>query len=215
MLLSGGCVSDEDLAEPLEVARWFQKLFGPRYFIEIQNNGVEIQRLALEGSVRVAQKLGIPLVATCDAHYADREDSEAHDVMLCINTGKFRTDSSRMRMDGNEYYLRSPEEMYLAFAGHEDAVARSQEIADSVELDLELGQRHFPTYSPLPSGRTASEYLREICLQGLRERYAGNAQMMPDGELSSVVLERLDRELQVIEKLGFPNYFLIVWDFVR
>lgn len=215
MLLSGGCVSDEDLAEPLEVARWFQKLFGPRYFIEIQNNGVEIQRLALEGSVRVAQKLGIPLVATCDAHYADREDSEAHDVMLCINTGRFRTDSSRMRMDGNEYYLRSPEEMYLAFAGHEDAVARSQEIADSVELDLELGQRHFPTYSPLPSGRTAAEYLREICLQGLRERYAGNAQMMPDGELSRVVLERLDRELQVIEKLGFPNYFLIVWDFVR
>ena len=214
-LLRGGMVSDEDLAEPLEVARWFQSLFGPRYFIEIQNNGAEVQRLAMEGSIHVAQRLGIPLVATSDAHYADREDAEAQDVMLCINTGKFRTDSSRLRMDGNEYYLRSPEEMYRAFPQHADAVARSQEIADSVDIDLNLGQRHFPTYSPLPVGKTAEQFLREICLQGLRERYAGDDEMMPAGELSQGVMERLDRELAVINTLGFPNYFLIVWDFVR
>ena len=91
----------------------------------------------MEGSLDVAQRLGIPLVATSDSHYADREDAEAQDVMLCINTGRFRTDTSRMKMDGDQYYLRSPEEMYATFPDHADAVARSQEIADSVDIDLE------------------------------------------------------------------------------
>ena len=213
-LLKGGMQSDAELAESMEIAGWFHKLFGDRYFIEIQNNGVDIQRMAMEGSVRIAERLGLPLVCTSDAHYADREDAEAQDVMLCINTGKFRTDSSRMRMEGDEFFIRTPEEMYEAFPDHADAVQRSQEIADTVDIDLELGKRHFPTYSPLPKNRTAEEYLREICVQGLKERYEGNEEMLPNGELSQVVLDRLDRELGVINKLGFPNYFLIVWDFV-
>lgn len=213
-LLKGGMQSDAELAESMEIAAWFHKLFGDRYFIEIQNNGVDIQRMAMEGSVRIAERLGLPLVCTSDAHYADREDAEAQDVMLCINTGKFRTDSSRMRMEGDEFFIRTPEEMYEAFPDHADAVQRSQEIADTVDIDLELGKRHFPTYSPLPKNRTAEEYLREICVQGLKERYEGNEEMLPKGELSQVVLDRLDRELGVINKLGFPNYFLIVWDFV-
>ncbi len=103
--------------EAMEIAAWFHKLFGDRYFIEIQNNGLEIQRMAMEGAVEVAKRMGLPLVATSDAHYVDREDAEAQDVLLCINTGKFRTDTNRMRMDGNEFYLRSPEEMYAAFPG--------------------------------------------------------------------------------------------------
>ena len=213
-LLKGGMTSDEDLAEGMEIAGWFQKTFGDRYFVEIQNNGVEIQRLAMEGSVRIAERMGLPLVATSDAHYADREDAEAQDVMLCINTGRFRTDTSRMKMDGSEYFLRSPEEMYEAFPGFEDAVARSQEIADTVDIDLELGKRHFPTFSPLPTEHTPESFLREICIKGLKERYEGNDEMLPNGELSQVVIDRLDRELGVINKLGFPNYFLIVWDFV-
>ena len=213
-LLKGGMQSDAELAESMEIAGWFHKLFGDRYFIEIQNNGIEIQRMAMEGSLRIAERMGLPLVCTSDAHYADKDDAEAHDVMLCINTGKFRTDTSRMRMDGNEYFLRTPEEMYEAFPDHADAVQRSQEIADTVDIDLELGKRHFPTYAPLPENRTAEEYLREICVQGLKERYEGNEEMLPNGELAQVVLDRLDRELGVINKLGFPNYFLIVWDFV-
>ncbi|MCA9171728.1 MAG: DNA polymerase III subunit alpha, partial [Planctomycetales bacterium] len=215
LLLKGGMTSDEELAEPMEVARWFQQTFGERYFIEIQNNGVEIQRLAMEGSLRIADRVGLPIVATSDAHYADRDDAEAQDVMLCINTGKFRTDTSRMRMDGNEYFLRTPEEMYEAFPGMEDYVARSQQIADTVEIDLELGKRHFPTYSPMPEQKTADEFLRELCIKGLKERYEGNEEMLPGGELAQVVIDRLDRELLVISKLGFPNYFLIVWDFVH
>jgi DNA polymerase-3 subunit alpha len=223
-----GCVSSEfnrailrgrpnekkHLAEAADIAAWFQRLFGDRYFIEIMNNGVEIQQVALEGAVELANSMGFPLVATSDCHYVDQSDWAAQDVMLCINTGKFRSDPQRMQMDGREYHLRSPEEMYAKFVGLEDAVARSQEIADRVDIDLELGKRHFPVFYP-PDNKTPDDYLRELCLTGLRERYDGNPTMMPNGELSAEVIERLDRELRVISKLGFPNYFLIVWDFVE
>jgi DNA polymerase III subunit alpha len=209
-----GRSGEEELREAIEVTQWFQRMFGDRYFIEIQNNGAEIQRQAMEGAVAVASRVGLPLVATCDTHYVDREDSEVQDVLLCINTGKYRTDTSRLRMDGDQYYLRGPEEMYRAFPDQADAVARSQEIADRVDLELELGQRHFPVFD-VPEGTTAESFLRELCEKGLRERYADTPDFCRDGQLSDVVRSRLERELEVINKLGFPNYFLIVWDFVR
>jgi DNA polymerase-3 subunit alpha len=210
-----GAAQEVNLAEARGIASWFQRLFGDRYFIEIQNNGLEIQRVALEGAIEVARRMGIPLVATSDAHYVYPKDAEAQDVLLCINTGRFRTDTNRLRMENDQFYLRSPDEMYAAFPGLEDAVARSQQIADSIDIDLELGARHFPTYA-LPAATTAADFLRQQCLEGLKERYQGDPQRLtPQGELAPEVLERLDRELQVINKLGFANYFLIVWDFVR
>src|SRR5262249_24217734 len=151
----------------------------------------------------LAQKMGLPLVATSDAHYADAEDAEAQDVMLCINTGKFRTDTNRMRMENNSFYLRAPDEMYSFFPGLEDAVARSQEIANTVDIDLELGKLNFPVYT-VPEQKSPDEYLRELCIQGLKERYAGDEGMLPGGELAQVVVDRLERELSVISKLGFP-----------
>ncbi|MBM4004136.1 MAG: DNA polymerase III subunit alpha [Planctomycetes bacterium] len=205
---------EKELEDAIEIARWFHRLFGDRYFIEVMNNGVEVQRLQMLGALEVARRLSLPVVTTSDAHYVDREDAVAQDVMLCINTGKFRTDTNRMRMEGDQFYLRSPEEMYAAFPGMEDAVARSQQIADTVDIDLELGKRHFPSFK-LPQAVTAEQFLRELCIKGLKERYAGDESMCPEGELAPIVLERLDRELSVINKLGFPNYFLIVWDFVR
>ena len=223
-----GCVSSEfnkailnadtrnagdHLARAKEVASWFHRVFGDRYFIEIMNNGVEIQRLGLEGSVEIANQMGLPLVATSDCHYVDPDDAEAQDVMLCINMGKFRTDQQRMRMDGNQYYLRTPEEMYAKFPGLEDAVARSQQIADTVDIQLDLGKRHFPVFD-LPAETTPEDKLRELCLAGLKDRYAEDEEMYADGQLAQVVLDRLDRELGVINKLGFANYFLICWDFV-
>ena len=201
--------------EAIEIAQWFHRVFGDRYFIEVMNNHLEIQRLQLEGAVRIANKVGLPVVATSDAHYADRGDAEIQDVLLCINTGKFRTDTARMKMEGDQFYLRSPAEMYASFPGLEDAVARSQEIADTVDIDLELGKRHFPVY-PLPAEqKDPDQYLREVCERGLKERYQGDEEMLPGGELAPVVRARLDRELGVIQRLGFANYFLIVWDFVR
>ncbi len=209
-----GTADESHFKEARNIAEWFHKVFGDRYFLEIMNNGVDIQRLALEGTVELAKKMGLPLVATSDAHYADAEDAEAQDVMLCINTGKFRTDTNRMRMENNSFYLRAPDEMYSFFPGLEDAVARSQEIANTVDIDLELGKRNFPVYT-VPEQKSPDEYLRELCIQGLKERYAGDEAMLPGGELAPVVVARLERELSVISKLGFPNYFLIVWDFVR
>jgi DNA polymerase-3 subunit alpha len=213
ILLRGGG-DERDLSEARQVAEWFHRLFGDRYFIEIMNNGLPAQQLQLQAAVDLARQMGIPLVATCDAHYIRREDAAIQDVLLCINTGKLRSDTSRLRMENDTFYLRSPEEMYEQFPGLEDAVARSQQIADSVSIDLELGKRHFPIF-PVPEGKTAEDYLRELCLAGLRERYAGNEELCPGGELAPVVLQRLERELAVINKLGFSNYFLIVWDFVR
>ena len=189
-------------------------MFGDRYFIEIQNNGVDIQRQAMEASVEIAKRVGLPLVATGDTHYVDQEDAEAQDVLLCINTGRYRTDANRMKMEGNDFYLKSPHEMYTAFPEFPDAVARSQAIADSVDLELDLGKRHFPSFD-VPREQSADDYLRELCLEGLHERYQHDSEMRPDGELAQVVMERLERELGVIGKLGFANYFLICWDFVR
>lgn len=209
-----GTGGEEHLAEAMEVAGWFHKTFGDRYFVEIQNNGLEIQRLAMEGAVDVAKRMGLPLVCTSDAHYVRREDSEAQDVLLCINTGKFRTDTKRMKMEGDQFFLRSPAEMHVAFPGYEEALKQSQLIADSVALDLELGKRHFPSYTP-PAQQSSEDYLRDLCEQGLRERYADLPEMCVDGVLTTVVKDRLDRELGVISRMGFANYFLIVWDFVK
>ncbi|MBU6173296.1 MAG: PHP domain-containing protein, partial [Planctomycetes bacterium] len=154
-----GCVSSEfsrailkgydteaAIEEAISVSQWFSKTFGDRFFIEIMNNNLEIQRQQMAGAVEVANRVGLPLVATSDAHYVDREDAEVQDVLLCISTGKFRTDRNRMQMEGDQFYLRSPEEMYQHFPGHADAVARSQAIADTIDIDLELGKRNFPTY---------------------------------------------------------------------
>ncbi|TVP98891.1 MAG: DNA polymerase III subunit alpha [Planctomycetaceae bacterium] len=222
-----GCVSSEfsravlkgvDTAETEKEAReivgWFHKVFGDRYFIEVMNNGVDIQRLQLEGAVEIARRMGLPLVTTSDTHYVDPEDAEAQDILLCINTGRFRTDTSRMKMDGSQYFLRSPEQMYEKFPGLEDAVARSQTIADSVDIDLELGKHYFPKFE-CPRELKPIDYLRELCVQGLLERYEGNSERLDDGRLNEQVMARLDRELGVIEKLGYPTYFLIVWDFVN
>jgi DNA polymerase-3 subunit alpha len=223
----------ESLAQAREVAGWFQKRFGDRYFIEIQDNGLEVQRQVTDVALELSRELGIPPVATCDCHYVNREDAEAQDILLCVNTGRFRSDTSRMRMDSSEFYLKSPTEMHASFTDLDRdfvsaAVNRSQEIANSVSIELDLGKRHFPGFD-VPSGLSAADELRRLCVEGLRERYRDVPKRWADGpaeggqdaaepqarELHSQVMERLERELSVINTLGFASYFLIVWDFVR
>ncbi|QEG37976.1 DNA polymerase III subunit alpha [Bythopirellula goksoeyrii] len=206
--------TEEQIVQATNVAEWFSGVFGNRYFIEIQNNGLDIQKQAMEAALVVAQRVGLPVVATSDAHYVRQEDAEAQDVLLCINTGKFRTDTNRMKMEGDQFFLRSPAQMYEALPGCEDALQRSQEIADSVHIDLELGKRHFPSFTP-PEEKNSDEYLRELCIAGLKERYANEPDRWNGDDLAQEVHDRLDRELGVITKLGFCDYFLIVWDFVR
>ncbi|MGW8257394.1 MAG: DNA polymerase III subunit alpha, partial [Thermoguttaceae bacterium] len=211
LLYAGG---EQNLEKARQVVAWFQGVFGDQYYIELQNNGMEAQQLVLQAAADLARQMGVPTVATSDVHYVNREDAEAQDILLCINTGKFRTDSNRMRMETKEFFLRSPEEMYTAFAGHEDALRRTQEIADSIHIELELGKRHFPVFTP-PEGEQSENYLRDLCLKGLQERYASRTDRCKDGQLAPEVMKQLDHELSVINKLGFANYFLIVWDFVR
>jgi len=227
-LIGSSRAEQQSLAQAREVAGWFQKLFGDRYFIEIQDNGLAVQQQVTDVALEISRELGIPPVATCDCHYVNREDAVAQDILLCVNTGRFRNDPDRMRMDSSEFYLKSPQEMHQAFSGLDrafvaEAAARSQQIADSVAIELDLGKRHFPGFE-VPAGRTASEELRRLCLDGLRERYAAVPKRWAAGavpgdpataELHAQVLERLDRELDVIDTLGFASYFLIVWDFVR
>ncbi len=211
LLLSGG-ESGEKKAR--ELVAWFAGVFGDRYYIELQNNGLASQQLVLDSAADLARQMGVPTVATSDVHYLLPEDAEVQDILLCVNTGKYRADENRMRMETKEFYLRSPEEMRAAFPGMEDAVARSTEIASRVDLELELGKRHFPVFYP-PDNKSSEEYLRELCIEGLKENYRDDPDRLIDGQLSPEVLARLERELGVINKLGFANYFLIVWDFVR
>jgi DNA polymerase-3 subunit alpha len=214
ILCLSGCAAGElsnqilsgDMAEAEKTVAWYRQLFGDDYYLEIQNAGFEIQKQCAEGTIELARRMGIPLVATNDAHYLNREDAGVHDVLLCVNTHTTRNDPKRMKMEGDQLFVRTPEEMYAAFPGFEDAVSRTQEIADQVEIDLDLKKRHFPVFAP-PAGKTDVEYLRELCQEGLRWRYGESP--------SQEVLDRLEYELGVITRMGFSSYFLIVWDFAR
>ncbi len=218
LICLSGCASSEfsdhilhhktDAAERL-CARYY-KIFGEGHFyVEIQDNGLPIQRECAAGAIDIANRMGLPLVATSDAHYLTRDDAAAHDVLLCISTGKMLDDPNRMRFETQEFYVRSPEEMYAAMPGHEEALAASARIAAMVEPHYEsfgLGRRCFPSFSP-PDEKTPEDYLRQLCEEGLRDRYGDD----PGPE----VRQRLDHELGIINRMGFASYFLIVWDFVR
>jgi DNA polymerase-3 subunit alpha len=218
LICLSGCASAEfsDLilhgktAEAEALCAWYQRVFGEEnFYVEIQDNGVSIQRDCMQGALDIARRMGLPTVATSDAHYLTREDAAVHDILLCINTKTTIDDAKRMRFETDQFHVRSPEEMYDAMPGHEEALATSSRIADLVEdhyKSLELGKRQFPSFQP-PGGKTPEDYLRELCERGLRERY-GDA---PSPEAR----ERLEHELGIICRMGFASYFLIVWDFVR
>jgi DNA polymerase-3 subunit alpha len=223
LICLSGCASSEfseailkdDLAQAKQLATWFHRLFGDDFYVEVQNNGLKVQKACAEGAYDIANQLGLPLVATSDAHYLRREDAPAHDVLLCINTRKLLEDPDRMRYgDGDgkmvdQFYVCGPDEMYERFRGREEAVKRSQEIADKCCLKLEEKPRYFPVFTP-PGKRTAEKYLRELCEEGLAERYKGATP-----ERLEQARQRLEHELGIICRMGFASYFLIVWDFVR
>ncbi|GAB4142840.1 MAG: DNA polymerase III subunit alpha [Planctomycetaceae bacterium] len=199
-------ILSDRMDEARKLTEWYATVFGNRFYMEIQNAGLEIQKLCADGTIDLANSVGLPLVATNDAHYLEKEDADAHDILLCVNTRSQRTDEKRMRMTGDEFFIRTPEQMYAAFPDHADAVARTQEIANRVDIDLDLTAKHYPVFKP-PGEKTDTEYLRELCEERLVSRYGD--------ELTDAHRERLDHELKIIDQMGYSSYFLIVWDFVR
>jgi DNA polymerase-3 subunit alpha len=171
-------------------------------YFELQVNGIPEQDKANEGIERVARELGSPLVGTADVHYLRREDYDNHAALLCVQT-KSTLEEPKLRFDTNEFYLKSPEEMAESFAPWPEAIPNTLEIADRCDLEIKLGELLLPRF-PTPDGSEPEEMLREVANEGLRRRYGDP----PPAE----AVERLDFELSVIEEMGFPSYFLIVWD---
>ena len=198
-----------------EVARWYQEVFGADYYLEIQDHGGLEDRLVNVEMERIGEELGIELIATNDAHYLSSGDVEAHDALLCVLTGKLISDEKRLRYTGTEY-LKSEAEMGQLFADHlePETIARAIEttgrVAEKVEDYDILGRYQMPRF-PIPEGHTSVSYLKDVALAGLREQL----KLMPGEEPEAQYIERLLFELTVIEEMGFPTYFLVVWDYIR
>ncbi len=195
----------EEKAE--EVALWHKKVFGEDYYIEIPNNGIPEQVLANQKLVKLARKLDIPLVATNDAHYLKKEDAYNHEVLLCIQTGKKMSDPDRMRFDTDELYVKSPEEMSEYFKAFPDAIENTVKIAEKCNVEFEFGHTILPNYDVPAEYPTHYDFFKKLCDDGIKKRYGENP--------SKEILDRAEYEISVIKKMGYVDYFLIVWDFIH
>ena len=198
-----------------EVAKWYQKLFKDDYYLEIQDHGSMEDRVVNVEIVKIARDLGIKIVATNDSHFISCYDVEAHDALLCIQTGKLISEDKRLRYSGTEY-LKSAEEMRLLFRDHlsediiDDAIDNTLEVADKVEPYNIMGEPRIPKY-PLPVGHTADSYVEELSWLGLMERLKCHTR----GEIAADYKQRLEYELKMLQKMGFSTYFLVVWDYIK
>ncbi len=192
--------------EAKDAALELQDIFGKgNFFLELQDHGIPDQQTVNQGLMRMNQDLGIGLVATNDVHYIYDTDAEAHDILLCIQTGKKVADEERMRYEGGQYFLKSEEEMAALFPYAREALENTHKIAERCHVEIEFGKYKLPHFD-VPEGRTSESYLRELCENGLKARY---------GERAGELQERLDYELDTIASMGFVDYFLIVWDFIK
>ncbi|MBD2606070.1 trans-splicing intein-formed DNA polymerase III subunit alpha N-terminal partner DnaE-N [Scytonema hofmannii FACHB-248] len=198
-----------------KVAQWYKEVFGDDFYLEIQDHGSQEDRIVNVEIVKIARELGIKLVATNDSHYISCFDVEAHDALLCIQTGKLISEDKRMRYSGTEY-LKSAEEMSQLFRDHlpddviAEAINTTEEVADKVEPYQIMDEPRIPT-PPIPSGHTADTYAEEVAWQGLLERLNRKSRSEVDPEYK----ERLEYELKMIQKMGFSTYFLVVWDYIK
>ena len=191
-------------------AETYATIFGDRYYIEIQDNKLAEQEKVNRQLVELAKELSIPVVATNDCHYGERADFHAHDVLLCVQTGKTVSDDNRLKIETDELYLKSADEMNQGFDYCPGAVERTLEIADRCNVDIEFGKYHFPNFTP-PKEISLDDYLDELAHQGLEQRLEG----IINAELRKSYVERLEYELDVIKRMQFPGYFLVVADFIN
>ena len=187
------------------IAKRLRAMFGEDFYIELQNHGIQEQMQVLPKLRKLAKDLGIPTVATNDIHYVNRDDADAQDVLLCIQTQRFVDEPDRMRMQAEEFYVKSYDEMLLMLPDDADALDRTNEIADKCSVEIEFGVRRLPHFTA-PDGIENDKYLRKLCYEGMQRK-------MPNG--GQEALDRLEYELSVVERMGFVDYYLIVWDFIH
>ena len=192
--------------EGKEAALRYEKIFGKgNFFLELQDHGIPEQRQVNHELIRMSSETGIELVATNDVHYTYSSDAEAHDILLCVQTGKSLKDENRMRYEGGQYYVKSEEEMRRLFPYAPEAIENTGKIAERCNVEIEFGVTKLPKFD-VPDGYTAWEYLNKLCFEGLDKRYTDNKEELK---------KRLNYELGVIKDMGYVDYFLIVWDFIR
>ena len=199
-------MAHDDYAGAKEAALRYEKIFGKgNFFLELQDHGIPLQQKVNAGLLRLSQETGIGLIATNDCHYTYAEDAEAHDILLCIQTAAKLSDENRMRYEGGQYYVKSEEEMKSLFSYVPKALENTQKIADRCHVEIEFGNTKLPRYD-VPEGYTSLEYLNKLCYDGLKERYPDKWQELEP---------KLSYELEIIEKMGYVDYFLIVWDYIN
>jgi len=200
-------IMDGDMEKAKKLALEYDDIFGHgNFFLEIQDHGMEEEALCNKAIIELAKELDIGLVATNDLHYVNKEDAEYHDVLLAIQTGKLIAEENRMRFPSPEFYLKTEEEMRELFAYAPEAIENTNKIAERCHVEIELGKHHFMPEYQVPEGFTISSYLRHLCEKGMLKKYK---------EITPELQERLDYELDIIERTGFPGYFLIVWDMIN
>ncbi len=209
-----------DYGAAKEAALWHDKTFGHgNYFLELQDHGLPEQRYVNQQLLRLSQDTGIALAATNDVHYTYETDVDSHDILLCIQTGKKLTDENRMRYEGGQYYVKSEEEMRALFPYAQEAVDNTQKIAERCNVEIEFGVTKLPRFD-VPEGFTSWEYLNKLCHHGLKGRYPSQDGMVEiPGREEPLQFEELKKQLQyeldIIQQMGYVDYFLIVWDFIR
>lgn len=199
--------------EAKKAALKYQDCFGKgNYFLELQDHGLPEQKLVNTTLLQMSRELDIPMVVTNDVHYTYADDVKPHDILLCLQTGKKLSDEDRMRYEGGQYYVKSEEEMKGLFPYAWEAVENTQRIADRCHVEIEFGVTKLPKFD-VPEGYNSWTYLNKLCYDGLKERYGD--ENAPAGETGQTLKERLDYELNVIQTMGYVDYFLIVWDFIN
>ena len=197
---------EEDYASAREYALKLASIFGEdNFYLEMQDHGIPEQRAVNQGLMRLSRETGLPMIITNDAHYLRREDAAMQDVLLCIQTGKTVEDPNRMKFQTEEFYLKSEEELRELFPGCEEAFENTAKIAQRCNLEFTFHEYHLPSF-PVPEGYTNEEYFRKLCMDGFRERYPHQPKEY---------LDRLEYEISVISRMGYVNYYLIVWDFIH
>ncbi len=223
LICLSGCLKGEiallagrgEMKRALQVAEEYRTIFDDRrFFIELMRNGVENQGLVNERLLEISRELFIPVVATNDCHYLHREDASAHEVLLCIQTGKTLNDHERMRFSSDEFYFRSPQEMMDLFRDVPEAIAHTLEIAEACHLELKFEEKHIPRIA-VPTGESPDSYLERLAREGLERRLSAYRHLENFEERVSRYQSRLEEELRIIKSMGYPGYFLIVADFIR